>query len=189
MNAALTSVAILFIALSSVCAFFPRLDQRHNKMHKNQLPTLFSSPVDLEETAELTPKHIKTLRKEASKRSARKELAQIYLLEGEWGTSGWSQETLSSIGSALDQNEMCQVRGISKHNKKKVFAATEQLIDELSEALQKDVYAIETKGHAVTLYQQQREQPTIQLRTTLKSNDWTKQEKQPRDNRGQIIRE
>jgi hypothetical protein len=134
------------------------------------------------------------LRKEASKRLAGGLLPQHWLPETESSSrSSFSTETLTSIISAFDTDELVQVRGISKDDKMAVLTASRQLAFEMSVLRGSDVSWVETKGHASIYYSPgssiSSTTSPIVLRSSYKEGAWTKRPKAPRDSRGQIIKE
>mmetsp|Transcript_10578 Transcript_10578/g.15570 ORF Transcript_10578/g.15570 Transcript_10578/m.15570 type:complete len:197 (+) Transcript_10578:166-756(+) len=132
----------------------------------------------------LTPMQIKTIRKEISKRRSRKQLSQEWLPESE--TIGpFSEDTLANIAKLLEKNEVVEVRGISKDDKRDVFGTSEELAYYLSNCLEKNIERVETKGHTSVFYCPGK---TIKLRTNYRSNQWSKRPKPLRDNSGQIIK-
>ena len=133
----------------------------------------------------LTPNQVKTLRKEASKRKARKQLATHILSSDE--TIPLSENTMSIIVSLLQDNELVEVRGISKEGKRFVRSDSERLAAELEMELADDrpIFLLDTKGHAAVFYCPLGD---IQLRTGFQQNVWTKKPRPKRDGRGQIIK-
>ena len=77
----------------------------------------------------LTPNQVKTLRMEASKRKAQKQLATHILSSDE--SIPLSERTMSTIVSLLQDNELVEVRGISKEEKRFVRSDSERLAAEL----------------------------------------------------------
>lgn len=132
----------------------------------------------------LTPMQIKTLRKEITKRRARKQLPKEWLPESE--TIGpFAEDTLTTICKSLEKNELVEVRGISKDDKRDVFRTSEELAYYLSNCVEKDIERVDTKGHASVFYCPGK---TIKLRTSYRPNQWNKRAKPLRDNSGQIIK-
>jgi RNA-binding protein YhbY len=160
-------------------------------------PSLRSAPrqaagtvVDGDQIKNLTPIQIKTVRKELSRRRAFNKLVTVYLDEKD--DSG---NQLQTIAAQLKEHELVQVRGITVNQRKNTKAVTERLALELGVEMNANVFCVEIKGHAATLYcpdatagTNNNCKPTIQLRTTGKANHWEKRAKAPRDNRGQIVR-
>ena len=147
-----------------------------------------------------TPEQKSALRKEASKRQARKKLATLHI-PGEETYGPFSEGTMETIWGLLREHELLQVRGISKEERRHVFGLAERLCLELemtqTTAKEDDVILpvalLSTKGHAAVIYS-----PTLDLndpkkfplRTSVgQKNTWTARVKAPRDHRGQIIRE
>lgn len=131
----------------------------------------------------VTPNQRKLLRKEVAKRRARKTLPQVWIEDG-------SQERVKGIAETFtSQNELVEVRGISRDNKKAVFAESERLALELGFVTKKSVDLVESKGHASVFYCPVEGNGSIVLRTSFKEDAWEKRPKAPRDNRGQIVQE
>lgn len=143
----------------------------------------------------LTPGQIKLLRKETSKRRARKTLEVYHIPEEE--TSGpFSAATLSHIANGIFRNddnktiELVEVRGLSKGEKKYSRRISELLAIEVGMEMDADVAVVELKGHAATLYcaAASEDSPNrIVLRNSYQPGAWKRRVKAPRDNRGQII--
>lgn len=93
-----------------------------------------------------------------------------------------------AILESLESNELVVVSGISKNNKREVFASTEELSYELSRQSQKDIFVVETKGFTATLYSPF-VVPEIKLFNSYRPGQWTRRVKGERDNAGQIIRD
>ena len=179
-------VAMLFL-LGTVDGFINIASPAINRISTSPSLLYLSSVLDDSELEELTPQQIKTLRKEASKRQARKQLATVFLDRAE--TEGpFASETLQSIGKRLEREELVQVRGIAVDEKRNVKAVSERLALEVSMEMNNDspVFVVDIKGHAAILFCANGR--GILLRTTLKANQWDKRPRKPRDNSGQIIR-
>ena len=146
-----------------------------------------ASPSLLDDDEYVSPNQIKTLRKEVAKRRARKKLTQYKISEAEC-CGDFSDDTLDAISDLLAKNELVEVRGISRDNKRNVFSTTEQLGMNLSE-LGKYVTTIEIKGFAATYYRPGDDdvEKKIIRRTNYKEGQWKKKRKPKRDSRGQII--
>lgn len=132
------------------------------------------------------------LKKEASKRLARKEL-EDFVLSQEESFGPFSTETITNLWNALSENELVQVRGIAREERKLVFGIAERICAEL-ELLQEElpVSLLSTKGHTALLYS-----PTlptdhnnhVTLRTSVgQKNTWRPRPKPLRDSRGQVIK-
>ena len=138
----------------------------------------------------VSPNQIKELRKEVAKRRARRKLTQFKLPQEE-SHGEFTEETLAAICGLLAENELVEVRGISRDRKREVFATTEELGMALSEQ-GKFVSLVETKGFAATFYCPGEDDVVvgkkIVRRTSYKENQWAKKPKPKRDNRGQIIK-
>jgi hypothetical protein len=136
----------------------------------------------------------KVLRLEASKRQARKEMSTFSLPESETG-GPFSKETMASLMQLLNENELVEVRGVSKTKIKQVFTTLTRLSMELEMEMQKNVCLVRPKGHSGVLYspvddEKERQQDRIKLHTSVgQKNVWIKRSKAPRDNRGQIVKE
>jgi hypothetical protein len=136
------------------------------------------------------------LKKEASKRQARKELSALSL-SNEESYGPFSESTMQDIWKLLNENELVQIRGIAREDKKHVFGLADRLCLELEMMQSEDdevllpVALLSTKGHVAIIYS-----PTLELdhpnrvplRTSVgQKNTWTARIKAPRDHRGQII--
>lgn len=140
---------------------------------------LATDPVQLSEL------QIAALRKEAAQRQANNNLATEFLEESD---DVVSSATISRICEQLRQHELCQVRGISKDDKKSVRAVAEALSLKLAIEMEKDVNLVQVKGHAGIYYTAAADEPKITLFTSVgQKNQWTKKPKATRDQRGQII--
>jgi len=139
---------------------------------------------DEEEYMPLTPNQIKTLRKEVSKRRARKELVQDWLPEEE--TSGpFSEETLEKISTLLKENELVEIRGISKNEKRYVRPMSDELSYDLSRIAGKVVECVQTKGFSTIFYCGN---GGIILRSSYQPYQWERRQKPLRDIGGKIIK-
>ena len=135
----------------------------------------------------LTPTQIKSLRKEISKRQARKQLATQFLSPEESDSGVFTEETLQKIVDDLEQHDLCQVRGISRSSIKHVYTTSDRLEHDLSLHANAEVERVVTKGHATVFFRHGGD--NIQLRTSYQPGVWERKPKPARDNRGQIIRE
>lgn len=134
----------------------------------------------------ITPSQIKTLRKEASKRRSRKQLVQqTYAGEEEYSSF------LSAVCEDLENSELCEVRGVSKNDKRLVYDTANQLAYDMSVELQREVTVVSVKGHTLTLFcaSSDKSKRKIVLRTSYQEGAWDKRDKAPRDHRGQIIKD
>jgi hypothetical protein len=134
----------------------------------------------------------KVLRLEASKRQARKEMISFHLPEPE--TRGpFSKETMLALMKLLNENELVDVKGVSKNNISQVFNTLILLSTELEIEMQKNVCLVRPKGFSGVLYSPGEDEShpyRIQLRTSVgQKNVWTKRSKALRDNRGKIVLE
>lgn len=130
-------------------------------------------------TSSLTPNQIKFLRKESSKRLARRGMPQI------WVSDDYSN--LNDIAQAFSKtHELIQVRGIAKDDATVVYATSEQIAYEMTALLQKPVEVVQVKGHSCILFCPME---GIVLRSSYKEGQWEKRIKAPRNIYGQIIRE
>jgi len=149
-----------------------------------------------------TPSQRSTLRKEATKRQARKKLAS-FSLPADDQLGGFSDEALKSIWELLQQHELLQIKGFASATKdrKVVYPLAMQLCLQLEFEQERQinddvtlpVAMISYKGHSAIIYS-----PTLPndhpkkfiLRTSVgQKNIWKARNKAPRDNRGQIILE
>ena len=146
-----------------------------------------ASPSLLDDDEYVSPNQMKALRKEVSKRRARKKLTQYKMPEAECH-GNFSDGTLDAISELLAMNELVVVRGISRDKKRNVFATTEKLGMVLS-GKGKFVTTIEIKGFSSTFYRPGDDdiENKIIRRTNYKEGQWKKKPKPKRDNRGQII--
>lgn len=139
-----------------------------------------------------TPSQRTVLKKEASKRQARKSLV-TFSLSLEESEGPFSTETLSEVWNLLAQNELVLVRGISKEHKKRIFDTAERLCAEL-ETIQDEfpVTLLSMKGHTALIFSPalSTDHPShVPLRTSVgQKNTWRARPKPVRDNRGQIIK-
>lgn len=181
-------VAMLHITAAFQSVSVLRLQQRG----ATSMSVLYDPRSADEEFVEFpTPNQRATLKKEASKRQARKELATFSISADE--TDGpFSSDTLNLLWSDLVKNELVLVRGISRGDKKFVYGTAERLCAEL-ETIQSEfsVTLLASKGHTATLYcpSLPLDDPLhVPLRTSVgQKNTWRARQKALRDNRGQII--
>lgn len=135
----------------------------------------------------LTPSQVKLLRKEATKRQARRALPRVPFT-GE-------DENISKIADTFALHELVLVSGLSPSDKRGVKEISDQLEYELMRILEKEVFAIEMHGHTVTFFSpfpesdQEHRIQKLNLRSSYRPNQWSKRVKPPRDHRGQIIKE
>lgn len=149
-----------------------------------------------------TPSQRTALKKEASKRQARKKLASFSLPEADQ-LGGYSDETLNVIWELLQQHELLRIKGLASVTKERrlVHSLAEELCirleleqeRQINDDVTLPVAMISFKGHSSIIYS-----PTLPmdhpkkfiLRTSVgQKNIWKARIKAPRDNRGQIIRE
>ena len=207
-----------FLALMSLFLFEPSLGflltrlhpsqhqhQKQEQFHQRRLSTLkvlWDPKNNLDQINNgliefPTPSQKIELKKEASRRQARKKLPYLSISDDE--TRGnFSDGTLDQVWNMLQSDELVQIRGISKDDKKLTFTVATRLCLELEMRQIEDdvvlpVALLSTKGHSAIIYS-----PTLdlddpkkfQLRTSVGAkNTWTERVKAPRDNRGQIIKE
>jgi hypothetical protein len=177
-----------------------RVRQRTNNMQplyimwdpKNNNDQINSELVDFP-----TPAQKRELKKEASKRQARKKLLSFSLPQEE-SFGNFSDETLNELWNLLGDHEIIEVRGIAREEKKVVFQMATRLCLELEWEQERKiddkaflpVALLWKKGHSAVLYS-----PTLDLdhpkqfplRTSVgQKNTWTERIKAPRDSRGQI---
>jgi len=134
----------------------------------------------------LTPVQVKTLRKDASKRKARKQLATHVLSENE--SIPVSESSMLAIVSLFHENELVQVRGISREEKRHVRSDSERLALDIEMEFSKEkraVFLLDCKGHAAVYYSPAGE---MELRSGYREGQWTKKPRPKRDSRGQIIK-
>jgi RNA-binding protein YhbY len=164
--------------------------RRHTTSSRPHLPFLLPlSASDANEASldSLTTNQIKMLRKEMNKREASNQLSQVFLSADE-SFGPFSLETVQSIVAELTEQELVEVRGISRDRKRAVKTTSERLALELGMESGKNVSIVQIKGHAATLYRPSEDASNaIQLRTTGKGNHWEKKAKAPRNDRGHII--
>jgi hypothetical protein len=180
-----------------------RVRQRTNNMQplyimwdpKNNDEQINSELVDFP-----TPAQKMELKKEASKRQARKKIISFSLPQEE-SFGNFSDETLKELWNLLGEDEIIEVRGIAKDEKKVAFQVATRLCLELEFEQERKindkailpVALLWKKGHSAVLYS-----PTLDLdhpkkfllRTSVgQKNTWTERSKSPRDFRGQIVKE
>mmetsp|Transcript_38775 Transcript_38775/g.42886 ORF Transcript_38775/g.42886 Transcript_38775/m.42886 type:complete len:299 (-) Transcript_38775:257-1153(-) len=138
----------------------------------------------------LTPGQIKTLRKESEKRRAGKILTTDWLPENE--TSGpFSVETLEKYVDLLRENEIIEIRGISKGEKRYTRTLSDELAYDLTRTSAEKGIVIEriaTKGHRSIYYCPKTDGTGIVLRTTFRPYQWEPRQKPLRDISGRIIK-
>lgn len=139
-----------------------------------------------------TPSQRTVLKKEASKRQARKELAS-FALSMEESRGPFSANTLQELWDLLSVNELVLLRAVSKEDKKSVFSTAARLCAEL-ETIQTNfpVSLLSTKGHTALIFSPSLplDHPLhVPLRTSVgQKNKWRARVKPLRDNRGQIMK-
>lgn len=136
----------------------------------------------------VTPEQISLLRKEATKREARKTLTKFFLPDDE--STEISTQTAAEISSLFETSELIEVRGVSKGKKPNVFETVHGLAAALEDEIEKPVVVVDIKGFAVKLFcpwEDSDRSGWIQLRTSYKPGQWTRKAKPIRDDRGQII--
>jgi RNA-binding protein YhbY len=161
-------IFLLFLAVaSSVHAFAPLYSSASVNAHALN-PN--DNPFDNKEA--LTKTQIKELRKEVSQRAARKQLPEYFYTDDDAA----NQE---SIAKLLQENELVQVRSVSKDNPRNVYKAAQQLAFDLK------THLIQVKGHTVVLYTPGDD--GIKLRNSYQPNAWSRRLKAKRDRQGQVI--
>ena len=186
---------VLMLGSSRTRAFLPAVTQHCFRQHS---PTCIAVLYDPQSTDDEfvdfpTSSQRVTLKKEASKRLARNEMATFSLSPDE-SDGVMSVTKLQELWSTLSDNEMILVRGISKDDKKLVYRTAQRICASL-ETIQSDlaVTLLSTKGHTAILYcpSLPLDHPLhIPLRTSVgQKNKWRARTKPARDNRGQVIRE
>ena len=143
---------------------------------------------DMEEFV-ITPSQVKTLRKEARQRRARKALRSYALLPEE-GSSGspLTEKTATAISELFEENELVEIRAVSKDDNKEVFNASELLATNLELACERIVVPIDIKGFKVVMYSPMEEGTPgkIPMRSSFQEGKWSRKPKAIRDNRGQV---
>mmetsp|Transcript_15350 Transcript_15350/g.23339 ORF Transcript_15350/g.23339 Transcript_15350/m.23339 type:complete len:201 (-) Transcript_15350:1845-2447(-) len=176
--------SVLFLLGPLAVYGFQGSHMRARSLHQSVTAERFMSSLDDQDYMPLTPMQIKTLRKEVAKRRSRKQLPQEWLPELE--TIGpFSEETLTKILQTLEEEELMEIRGISKGEKRDVFRVSEELAYYLASCCGKDVERIDTKGHSSVFYCPGE---SIKLRTSYQPNQWSKRPRPLRNNSGQIIK-
>lgn len=177
-------------------AFLPTLSPHHKIAHRSPscIGVLYDPQCTDDEFVDFpTSSQRVTLKKEASKRQARNELATFSLSPDE-SDGVLSATKLQELWSTLSENEMILVRGISKDDKKWVYKTAERICASL-ETIQSEfpVTLLSTRGHTAILYcpSLPLDHPLhIPLRTSVgQKNKWRARAKPARDNRGQVIRD
>ena len=141
----------------------------------------------------VTPEQIARLRKEAAKRDSRKKLPKFFLPPEESAVSESSPPSPDSMGGIirlLEDDELIEVRGVSKDSKKRAFDACRALAEMVEVALDKPVVVVEQKGFAVRLYSpfdEEEREGRIELRSSYEPGWWKRKAKAVRDARGQIV--
>jgi RNA-binding protein YhbY len=155
--------------------------------HKQRLPSsrgLVVLRTANEGNQGVTPNQVKALRKELSKRAARRSLALVKYVEDDG-------DFLPQVCQFLEDHELVQVRSVSPKSKRKVFEKAEQLTYDLNNEMGREVTMVDMQGHAVSFYapSSDEEKRKIILRSSYQENAWEKRPKQLRDHRGQIIKD
>lgn len=134
----------------------------------------------------LTPKQLKTIRKEAKKR-----IVPIFTLKPEETDGPFSEETLSAIIQILSEHELMQVRGISRDRKSSVREVSELLAFNLEGEAEKMVEQIEVKGFTATLYCpfEDDNPKRVKLFSNFQPNQWSYRERALRDISGGIMKD
>lgn len=157
---------------------------------KSRFPLKMSDGIDVEDDVMLTPTQVKTLRKEANKRKARKSIPIVYLPEEE-SSGPFSSDTMEGLVKEFEKTELVEVRGISKEARKHARSVSEILAIEVGMEMEKDVAMLELKGHSAVFFSPGGDEMSgkVTLRTSYQPGAWKKKKKAPRDDKGQIIRE
>jgi len=185
-----------FLLIAAANGFFVPL--RHYE-HGNTAVVFFASPntntvYSPDNPEGVTPNQIKTLRKEASKRLAWKTMATHNYVDTS-DEHNADEETVNAFFAAicndLSEQELVQIRGVSSNDKRKVFDTSQQLVEDVSAEMQRPVFVVDIKGHAVTLYccSPDESKRTIILRSSYEPGRWELKMKAPRDHRGQIVKD
>jgi RNA-binding protein YhbY len=143
-----------------------------------------------EDECVLTPTQVKILRKEADRRKNTSTIATLVLPPDE-SDGSYSGDTLSSLSKLFEENELVEVRAISKERKKEARTVAERLAFRLEGEVEKPVVVINLKGHVAMLYApfEDGHAEKIILRTSYQKGQWTRRPKAVRDSRGQIMRD
>lgn len=102
---------------------------------------------------DLTPNQMKIVRKEVSSRRRQKKLATYFFVENEGVSEDFREESIQAVRNLLQQEEIVEVRAISKNNIKLVLDVVYNFIDVIGS----EVFVIAKKGHAAVLFQQKNE--------------------------------
>ena len=109
-----------------------------------------ASPNSMDDDEYVTPNQVRDLRKEVQKRKNTKKLTTFILPEDE-GYDNFSKQSLDELLEKLKINELVQVKGISREDKRDVFSTAEDLAMTLSEE-GKFITLVETKGFSSVMY-------------------------------------
>lgn len=154
-----------------------------------------SSP-DVEEESEdedefvLTPAQVKILRKGADRRKNTSTIAMLVLPPDE-SDGSVGEDTLSALMELLEENELIEVRAVSKERKKEVRNVAERLAFQLEGLAEKPVVVLNLRGHVAILYApfEGGRAEKINLRTNYRKGRWNRRPKVARDSRGQIMKD
>jgi len=133
---------------------------------------------------------IKMLRKEIGKRSNTKRLPVVFV-PNEQTDGEFTMETLEDMEKVFSDNELVQVRGLSKSNLKAVKQVVDILSIQMEDLLQRMVIPVQVKGFSAIFYSpfdDDSRPDRIQLRTSYQPNQWRPKPKPVRDERGQILK-
>ncbi|CAJ1959636.1 unnamed protein product [Cylindrotheca closterium] len=176
-------------------------DPKNNEGHQRAGNDIMSSEDEL--VVEFpTPNQRTALKKEASKRQARKKLPSFVLPSNDQ-LGSYSDETLGSIWKLLNEHELVQIKGFARESEERrltydlAMKLCLQLEYEQERQINDDitlpVAMLSYKGHSAIIYS-----PTLDndhpkkfvLRTSVgQKNTWKARIKKPRDERGQIIKD
>lgn len=205
-------VAALTLMISTTTAFAfqstaripsPSLSLQHEQSRRSMsrhYSTLHQTAQDIEQDEEeyevveffVSPEQITSMRKEANKRDANKQLPKYFLSSEE--SMDVSPETIGEILTLFESDELIEVRGVAKGQKKQAFDTCYKLAATLEDTIEKPVVVVDTKGFSVKLYCPWVDDEgsngkfgKIQLRTSYKPGQWSRKAKALRDARGQVV--
>mmetsp|Transcript_36438 Transcript_36438/g.43876 ORF Transcript_36438/g.43876 Transcript_36438/m.43876 type:complete len:233 (-) Transcript_36438:134-832(-) len=152
----------------------------------------------------LSDKQIKTLRKEADLRKGLKTLATYSLNADEDYASNidhdedyvFSDTVLTNVAQMLEEEELVEVRAISKNNVKTVGSDAYLLAANLEGEMDRYVVVVRVKGFTASLYSPREEgaedkgtakHDKIKLRTNYKHKKFNVKPKAVRNEKGQIV--
>lgn len=128
----------------------------------------------------LTPKQIKLLRKEAGRRRSRKTLFQVWIPEEVQQDEKLTLESIESMTIPFSNQELIEVRGVSKNTSKDVHQVLVDLAECFGEHLERPVYLVDWAGHAGIFFSSNDSvdgDEKIVLRSSYKDDVWKKRQK------------